>query len=103
MGAKVYAPGTFSPFALSGLDYTNSPFLARFQAIQTIRNQLAAALADKIQWDSNLQMIATDQAQIKSLGDEDDANKKKGKPAVNAAKIATLNAEIANKQQQNDQ
>jgi hypothetical protein len=103
MGARVYAPGTFSPFALSGLDYTNSPFLARFQAIQTIRNQLAAALADKIQWDSNLQMVATDQAQIKSLSDEDDANKKNGKPAVNAAKIATLNSEIANKQQQNDQ
>jgi hypothetical protein len=103
MGANVYAPGTFSPFALSGLDYTKSPFLARFQAIQTTRSQLAAALADKIQWDSNLQTIATDEAQIKSLSDEDDANKKKGKPAVNGAKIATLNAEISKKQQQNEQ
>jgi hypothetical protein len=60
-------------------------------------------LADKTQLDGNSQAIASDQSQVKSLSDADDANQKSGKPAVNAAKIAALTDEIQQKTQQNVQ
>lgn len=94
MGAHVFVPSIYSPFALSGLDDSKSPFLAKLKMLQKSRSLLALSLADKTSYDKNIQQISDDTAQIAKLKAEDEENQKKGKPANNATEIDRLNKEI---------
>jgi hypothetical protein len=74
MGVHVVVPYTYSPYALSGVDYANSPFLNKLQRLQQTRITLGNALSDKTQWDKNVKQIADDRTKLQATTNSQQIN-----------------------------
>jgi hypothetical protein len=94
MKAHTYTPSIYSPFSLTGLDYTQSPFLAKLVALYNTQGRMTETLAGtNVLLNKDQQTLSANQAQIASLQAQDDADKKAGKTPdpSDAKKIADLN------------
>jgi hypothetical protein len=91
MGVHVFVPNLYSPFAFNGLDYRQSPFLAKLAQLQVARTKLAAnlALLAKLKKD-----LSDANAKLISLQDEDKKLVAEHKPRANEAKIRELMATV---------
>jgi hypothetical protein len=68
MKANVYTPSIYSPYSLTGLDYTQSPFLANLAALETTENKLSAELFNtNLKLNQANQTLSSKQAQLTAL------------------------------------
>jgi hypothetical protein len=91
MGVHVFVPNLYSPFAFNGLDYQQSPFLAKLAQLQVARTKLAANLALLAKLKKDLSDANT---KLTSLQAEDKKNATEHRPPTNEAQIRDLTATV---------